>query len=49
MPKQNNYTPPPARDPIISHIHVSMSTSREQVAQVSDNVPVTPGQEQDTQ
>ena len=48
MPKQNTHTPPPARDLIITYSHASASTSREQVAQVLDTIPVTPGQEQAT-
>ena len=48
MPKQNNHTPPPPRDPIITRSHASVSTSWEQVFKVLDTVLVTPGQEQAT-
>ena len=48
MPKRNNHTPPPARDPIITCSHASVSTSGEQVSHVLDIVPVTPRQERAT-
>ena len=48
MPKQNNQTPPPARDPIITRSHSHASTSGEQIAQGSDAIPATPGQEKTT-
>ena len=48
MPKWNKQTPPPSRDPIITHSRASESTSGEKVVQFLDTVPITPGQEQDT-
>ena len=45
MPKQNTQTPPPTRDPIITRSHAHTSTSGEQIAQGSDAVLATPGQE----
>ena len=45
MPKKNTHTPPPARDPIITHSHTHASTLGEQITQGSDIVPITPGQE----
>ena len=49
MPKQNTHTPPLARDLIITRSHAPASTSREQITQGSNIVPVTLGQEQTTQ
>ena len=48
MPTQNTHTPPIARDHLLTHSHVSASTSGKQVAQVSDTVLVTTRQEQAT-
>ena len=48
MPKLNNHTPPPARYLIITRSRIGVSTLGEQVAQVSNTIPVTLGQEQDT-
>ena len=48
MPKQNTQTPPPARDLIITRSCTHVSMSREQIAQGSDAVPATPGQEHTT-
>ena len=48
MPKRNNHTPPTTKDLIITRSRASASTSGEQVVQVSDTVPVTPGQERAT-
>ena len=48
MPKQNNHTPPLARDPIITHSRTTASTSGEQVVQVLDTVLLTLGKEQAT-
>ena len=48
MPKKNTHTPPSTRDPIITHSHAHASTLGEQIAQASDAVLATPGQEQTT-
>ena len=49
MAKWNTHTPPPSRDPIITHSHAHASTSGEQITQGSYIVLVTPRQEQTTQ